>query len=304
VHRLELAGANVKALAVLGRVRSTLIDTSCATEGFSSFLGEESGVKESVRERLLLEEYDEATLQSAMQCQITPNLLAFLHEIGYSREEIESIHGVFRDYSTTEHGPVRLMNLESFETCMREVYGAAKEIEYAQIFRTCAALGNNGGIPPEEGTYLFEPEFFVCIAIGDPSNNRDTVKEPMYFKTRLELIFRLFDVNGDGLLSYEECYDMFEALMTAAGQDTSVAEVYRLLRRITVFGKDQEATIDMETFVEACWKGALAKHGLFTSHIWRFNALPESPLGKKRKAPSQLSRTAATEGTQSSRGAM
>ena len=40
----------------------------------------------------------------------------------------------------------------------------------------------------------------------------------------------------------------------------------------------------MDRFVTACCTGVLAKHGLFTSHLWRFNALPESPMSRKRKA--------------------
>ena len=124
--------------------------------------------------------------------------------------------------------------------------------------------------------------------MGDSSKNRDTVKEPMYFKSRLELIFRLFDVNGDGKLNYRETFDLFNALMTAAGQDTSHANVDRALRNITVFGTDSQATIDMDTFILSCSQGALAKHGLFTSQIWRFQDGEGglgSPLGKRKKPP-------------------
>jgi Ca2+-binding EF-hand superfamily protein len=149
---------------------------------------------------------------------------------------------------------------------------------------------------PNKDGVISGPEYLLGLAISDPNRTRDTLNVDQFFRTRLEMIFNMFDDDLSGTMDIAEFKQMLKYLSFTGDKDNYIfrdvlQEVTR--KAASQFCTEKKQFITREEFVVGVDRGVLAQQGLFTSCILRIES-PSRPLSRKASTgnvPPPLKRT-------------
>eukprot|EP00808_Paulinella_micropora_P019553 g8666.t1 len=186
-----------------------------------------------------------------------------LSACGYYDKDLSTFKKLFRkhaDLETRDLTDAKRLSFTSFLALFRDLGMSVPSVVYAQQYYRAWDLDGNGSIDFRE--------FCLGLLVMDPDIPRNPGKQ--WLRCRLEMIFRFYDLDNDGILNMSNFIHLVRHMLRMARRPHDLDSSARVARALAKQLPVQEcAGLTAEQFIDLVTGGAFRQHGLHTSELFR-----------------------------------